>query len=116
MNDYQTTITHGFNGSARNNKGRKDSSNIKFFRPCWWVSLGLFDYLAKEGASDRKVIAENIGINGAFSRFFLDSMVENGLLNRDGESYSNNDIANTFLVSTSPLYRGNWIKENGHGD
>jgi SAM-dependent methyltransferase len=80
------------------------------------VSLGLFDYLAKEGASDRKAIAENIGINGAFSRFFLDSMVENGLLNRDGESYSNNDIANTFLVSTSPLYQGNWIKENGHGD
>jgi SAM-dependent methyltransferase len=80
------------------------------------VSLGLFDYLAKTGSSDRKVIAESIGINGAFSRFFLDSMVENGLLNREGENYSNSDTANTFLVSNSPLYQGNWIKENGYGN
>lgn len=80
------------------------------------ISLGLFDYLAKAGTSDRKVIAENIGINGAFSRFFLDSMVENGLLERDGENYSNTDTANTFLVSSSSLYQGNWIKENGHGN
>jgi len=79
------------------------------------VNLGLFDYLAKEGISDRKVIAENIGINGMFSRCFLDTMVEIGLLSKQGENYTNTDTSNTFLVSSSPFYQGNWVRNIGYG-
>ena len=80
------------------------------------VNLGLFDYLAKVGASDRKVIAEGIGINGMFSRCFLDTLVEIGLLSKQDEKYANSAIASDFLVGSSPFYQGDWVKNIGRGN
>jgi hypothetical protein len=80
------------------------------------VNLGLFDYLSTVGASDRKVIAEGIGMNGMFSRCFLDTLVEIGLLSKQDEKYSNTPIANDFLVSSSPFYQGDWVKNIGRGN
>jgi SAM-dependent methyltransferase len=80
------------------------------------INLGLFDYLAREGASDRKVIAEGIGINGMFSRCFLDTLVEIGLLSKQYENYSNSALANDFLVSSSPFYHGDWVRNIGRGN
>jgi SAM-dependent methyltransferase len=80
------------------------------------VNLGLFDYLVEKGAADRKVISEGIGINGMFSRSFLDTLVEIGLLLKQNENYQNSDIANDFLVSSSPFYQGDWVKNTGRGN
>lgn len=80
------------------------------------VNLGLFDYLSQKGAADRKVIAEGIGINGMFSRSFLDTLVEIDLLSKQDENYQNSAIANDFLVSGSPFYQGDWVKNIGCGN
>jgi SAM-dependent methyltransferase len=80
------------------------------------VELKLFDYLESEGACDRKFIAEGIGINGMFSRSFLDTMVGLGLLSKTDEKYENTQAAKDFLLSDSPYYQGDWILNTGRGN
>jgi SAM-dependent methyltransferase len=80
------------------------------------VELKLFDYLASAGACDRKVIAEGIGINGMFSRSFLDTLTGIDLLSKTDEKYENTQVAREFLLSASPNYQGDWILNIGRGN
>jgi SAM-dependent methyltransferase len=80
------------------------------------VELKLFDFLDKEGASDRKFIAGGIGINGMFSRSFLDTLAGIGLLSKSEDKYTNTQVASDFLVSASPFYQGDWIQNTGRGN
>ena len=80
------------------------------------VELKVFDFLESEGACDRNVIAEGIGINGMFSRSFLDTLSGVGLLSKTDEKYENTQIAKDFLLSGSPYYQGDWLLNIGRGN
>ena len=81
------------------------------------LELGLFEFLDTRGPSDRNAIADGIGINGMFSRDFLNSLVDMELLSLHDELYANTKTANNFLLSRSPFFQGNWVKsvtQNSH--
>ncbi|NLA75838.1 MAG: methyltransferase type 12 [Deltaproteobacteria bacterium] len=74
------------------------------------MELGLFEFLNDKGPSDRNIIAQGIGINGMFSRDFLDTLVDSGFLARNDEKYINTKAATDFLLAQSPFYQGDWIQ------
>ncbi|MBI9113100.1 methyltransferase dimerization domain-containing protein [Maridesulfovibrio ferrireducens] len=74
--------------------------------------LGVFELLSKGQSFEREEIVKRVGINGMFIRSFLLSLMEIGLINEKDEKYSNSDMAETFLVQSSPLYQGGWIEQD----
>ncbi|MDX9715107.1 MAG: class I SAM-dependent methyltransferase [Dissulfurispiraceae bacterium] len=74
------------------------------------LDLGLFEFLDKKKSGNRNEIAEGIGINGALSRDFLDLLVEDGFLYKDGEEYRNTRIAADFLLPSSMFYQGDVVR------
>ncbi len=80
------------------------------------IDLGLFDFLDKEGPSDREKITQGININGMFSRCFLNTLVDIGLLIVQDEKYANTDTATSFLTGNSPFYQGDWIQNAARGN
>lgn len=79
------------------------------------LDLDLFDILKENEKCTREEIVDKTKMNGMFSRSFLTSLVEIGLLNynADEEKYSNSQIADIFLVKTSCNYFGDWIAQQG---
>ncbi len=80
------------------------------------LDLGLFDLLAKEGPLDKEKIAQSIGINGMFSRCFLNTLVDVGVVSVQDRRYSNTAVASDFLISSSLFYQGDRLKrvKDGH--
>lgn len=80
------------------------------------LDLGLFDLLDEKGPQDSKKIAQDIGINGMFSRCFLDALVDTGFLSKKDGKYTNTNIASDFLLNDSPFYQGEWLRNTAHGN
>jgi Predicted O-methyltransferase len=79
------------------------------------LDLGLFELLTKEGPLEREKIAQGIGINGIFSRCFLGTLVDIGVISLQDGKYYNSTLASDFLVSSSPFYQGDRIRNaQGH--
>lgn len=74
------------------------------------MELGLFEFLNDKGPSDRNIIAQGIGINGMFSRDFLDTLVDAGFLSKNNDKYINTKTATDFLLTQSPFFQGDWIQ------
>jgi SAM-dependent methyltransferase len=74
------------------------------------LDLGVFELLDREGPNDRNGIAEGLGINGMFSRDFLDALVDSGFLAKQGEQYFNTKTATDFLLTRSAFFQGDWIR------
>jgi len=74
------------------------------------MDLGIFAFLAERGPCERKEIAEGCGILGMLLRPLLSCLEDMGLLLQDNDLYSNSSIAEDFLLTTSPLYQGEWLR------
>jgi SAM-dependent methyltransferase len=76
------------------------------------MELGVFEFLDKEGPSDKDVIAKGIGINGMFSRVFLSTLADMGLLSIHGEQFTNTKVVSDFLLARSPFFQGDWVRDS----
>ncbi|KUO78238.1 MAG: hypothetical protein APF81_25130 [Desulfosporosinus sp. BRH_c37] len=77
------------------------------------LGLKVFDWLESRGSAHHEEITASLGINGMFSRSFLQSLVDMKLLVKTGENYSNSPIASSVLISSSLGYQGDWFKNTG---
>ena len=69
------------------------------------VEIGLFTELAK-GSLDFETLAERFMLHPRSARDFLDALVALGMLERDGDRYSNTTETNLFLDRAKPSYVG----------
>jgi hypothetical protein len=69
------------------------------------MELQVFDALDK-GACSAEELGEQIGIPARSARTLLLALMGDELVSKNDHMYSNNLIASTFLVSTSPRYMG----------
>ena len=69
------------------------------------VEVGLFTELA-EGPLDFETLAERFMLHPRSARDFLDALVALGMLERDGDRYSNTPETDLFLDRTKPSYVG----------
>jgi len=69
------------------------------------VEIGLFTELAK-GPLNFETLAERLMLHPRSGRDFLDALVALGMLERDGDRYSNTLETNLFLDRTKPSYIG----------
>lgn len=82
------------------------------------LESGFLQWLNKNDGSTREQIIQGTKLQGAFSRSFLGTLVNLGLIKSNGDKYSNTDLSNTFLLEDSEYYQGNWMKINtgNHSD
>jgi len=73
------------------------------------VELGLFTELA-HGPLDFETLAERFMLHPRSARDFLDSLVALGMLERDGERYSNTPETDLFLDQGKPSYVGGLLE------
>lgn len=75
------------------------------------LELNIFDHLeqGKQGAS---AIASALKADKRATEMFLDALVALGLLQKATNDYSLTEEAHTYLLSTSPLFIGNYVKMN----
>src|SRR5918998_1124896 len=69
------------------------------------VEIGLFTELAK-GSLDFETLSERLMLHPRSARDFLDALVALGMLERDGDRYSNTAETNFFLDRAKPSYVG----------
>ena len=69
------------------------------------VELGIFTELAK-GPQKFADISKKFSLHPRSARDFLDALVSLGMLNREGDVYSNTVDANVFLDKAKPSYMG----------
>jgi hypothetical protein len=69
------------------------------------VEIGLFTELAK-GSLDFETLAERLMLHPRSARDFLDALVSLGMLERDGDRYSNTPETDLFLDRAKPSYVG----------
>ena len=69
------------------------------------VQLGVFTAL-KDGAKTAKQIAENLGVHAGKLDVLLCALVPTGLLEKEGDAFSNSAEADSFLVRGLPGYLG----------
>ncbi|MGH7143142.1 MAG: methyltransferase [Planctomycetota bacterium] len=69
------------------------------------VEIGVFSELAK-GPEQREKLIGRLGLHPRGARDFLDALVALGMLNRDGDSYSNTPESDLFLDRHKPTYVG----------
>jgi len=69
------------------------------------VELGLFSELSTGALTDRE-IGDRLRLDGRSRRDFLDALVALGMLDRDGERYSNTPATDLFLDRNKPSYLG----------
>jgi hypothetical protein len=69
------------------------------------VELGLFTELAK-GSLDAGALSQRLGVHQRSSRDFFDALVALGMLQRNGDQYSNTAETERFLDQTKPSYIG----------
>ena len=73
------------------------------------VEIGLFTELAK-GSLDFETLAERLMLHPRSARDFLDSLVALGMLERDGDRYSNTPETDLFLDRAKPSYVGGLLE------
>jgi len=73
------------------------------------VELGVFTELAKKPA-DGAALSKALGLHPRSSRDFLDTLVSLGVLQRNGEIYSNSSDAEFFLDAAKPSYVGGFLE------
>ena len=73
------------------------------------VEIGLFTELAK-GSLDFETLAERLMLHPRSARDFLDSLVTLGMLERDGDRYSNTPETDLFLDRAKPSYVGGLLE------
>jgi SAM-dependent methyltransferase len=73
------------------------------------VEIGLFTELAK-GPLDFETLAERFMLHPRSARDFLDSLVALGMLERDGDRYSNTPETDLFLDQGKPSYIGGLLE------
>ncbi len=76
------------------------------------VDLGLFDFLAE--AKSAKQTAAWLKAEPRATGIFLNGLAALGILNKEGDSFRNGDLAARFLVQGSENYRGAIIKHMEH--
>jgi O-methyltransferase domain/Dimerisation domain len=69
------------------------------------VELGLFTELAK-GPADAESLRERLGLHERSARDFFDALVALGMLDRNGNQYSNTPETDLFLDRGKPSYAG----------
>jgi hypothetical protein len=69
------------------------------------VELGLFTELAK-GPADAESLRERLGLHERSARDFFDALVALGMLDRNGNQYSNTAETDLFLDRGKPSYAG----------
>src|SRR5215208_7264404 len=74
------------------------------------VELGLFTELAKENSLDAETLAERLMLHPRSARDFLDALVSLGMLERDGDQYSNTPETDLFLDRAKPSYVGGMLE------
>ncbi len=74
------------------------------------LDLKLFDWLEEKCGATREEIASALKINGMFTRSYLQSLVELGLLTYSAEKYANTALASNLLVKKSKHYQGDWLQ------
>jgi len=73
------------------------------------VEIGLFTELAK-GSLDFETLAERLMLHPRSARDFLDALVALGMLERDGDRYSNTPETDLFLDRAKPSYVGGLLE------
>src|ERR671910_1959900 len=73
------------------------------------VEIGLFTELAK-GSLDFETLSERLMLHPRSARDFLDALVALGMLERDGERYSNTPETDLFLDRAKPSYVGGLLE------
>jgi hypothetical protein len=73
------------------------------------VELGVFTELA-QGARQADVLIERLGLHRRAARDFLDALVALGMVNRDGDVYSNTPAGDYFLDRDKPSYVGGLLE------
>jgi len=73
------------------------------------VELNIFPMLAKTPATEPQ-IRERLGLHPRATRDFLDALVGLGLLERDGGTYRNTELTDTYLDPTKPTFFGGRLK------
>lgn len=76
------------------------------------LELGVFDGLEK-GPVTAEELGEQIGLSGRPARALLLALLGEKLVRKDGDTYRNEPIASTFLVSASPRYMGALAEHQG---
>jgi hypothetical protein len=73
------------------------------------VELGLFSELAK-GPTDAESLRERLGLHERSARDFFDALVALGMLERNGDQYSNMPETDLFLDRAKPSYIGGLLE------
>ena len=73
------------------------------------VEIGLFTELAK-GSLDFETLSERLMLHPRSARDFLDALVALGMLERDGDRYSNTFETDLFLDRAKPSYVGGFLE------
>src|SRR5919112_648664 len=73
------------------------------------VEIGLFTELAK-GFLDFETVSERLMLHPRSARDFLDALVALGMLERDGDRYSNTPETDLFLDRAKPSYVGGLLE------
>ncbi len=73
------------------------------------VETGLFTELAK-GSLDFETLAERLMLHPRSARDFLDALVALGMLEREGDRYSNTSETDLFLDRAKPSYVGGLLE------
>lgn len=77
------------------------------------VRLNIFS-LVKGGQLSAKDIAKELGADERATGLLLDGLAGMGLLNKTGEMYGNSEVAEQYLVNSSPDYMGHIILHHHH--
>jgi len=72
------------------------------------VSLGVFDALVQKGQNALS-LSSSLGTEPRATEMFLNALASLGLLNKEGNLFSLNEISSTCLVRGSPKYLGDMI-------
>jgi len=75
--------------------------------------LRIFDALAV-GARSADSLAEELRLDTRAATLFLNACAALGFVEKQGALFSNSDVAQTFLVSTSPAFMGNAVRYSDH--
>src|SRR5215211_2595102 len=73
------------------------------------IELGVFTELAK-GPRDLEDLQEALALHPRSARDFLDALVALGLLEREGDRYSNTPETDLFLDRAKPSYVGGMLE------
>jgi hypothetical protein len=74
------------------------------------VGLGVFTTLAADGPMDAEQLRDRLGLHPRAALDFFDSLVALGMLEREGDQYSNSPETDAFLDRAKPSYIGGMLE------